>query len=270
MSSQAAENQDLCTRFAEESERRRVRIEQLLRSAGDAPKTLASLRSEVRAWIADAAQLGLPELAAALGSINAVVLTLNDSRDLGGRTAALKEWTARMCEIAAEIAAQPGFRHLSLAIQALRSEVTAQRTAKPAGTAAPAASPVASAERQARRILVCDDSPIIGEMMALELRARGHNVCLTSDPMEFDRQLEAFDPEMVFLDIQMPEMSGDEVCKRLRQQMNPVPVIFISSLPDAELAQLTRAAGADGFLSKQHGMEEICAYLEAMLAQFAF
>jgi CheY-like chemotaxis protein len=70
----------------------------------------------------------------------------------------------------------------------------------------------------------------------------------------------------------MPEISGPELCHHLRQhgRTQKLPIIFLSSLPEEELAELAQRSGADGFLSKQRGMEELIKYLDDLLEEIVF
>lgn len=123
-----------------------------------------------------------------------------------------------------------------------------------------------------RRLLILDDSELTRELLQLELEGRGHLVEVASNLIDFQKKLGTFNPELIFLDINMPEMQGDEVCRQLRRRLDTqtVPIILLSSLPDDELAALAQRAGADGFLSKQHGMEELVAYLDDLLSQIIY
>lgn len=120
-----------------------------------------------------------------------------------------------------------------------------------------------------RRILILDDSPIICEMLSMELEARGHEVITCSDAATFYAELERYTPHIVFLDINMPDIRGDDVCRFLRagSRTTLLPVVFLSSLASDELAALARQAGASGYLSKQDGMDALLAAIDELLPQ---
>jgi len=72
----------------------------------------------------------------------------------------------------------------------------------------------------------------------------------------------------VVTDVQLPGLDGDELCRRIKLTMRRlVPIVLYSSLPDAELAARARAAGADGFVGKHHGMAELLRCVDSMFAE---
>ena len=101
---------------------------------------------------------------------------------------------------------------------------------------------------------------------------RGHSVAVAQNHDEFNRRLLDFDPQLVFLDINMPDIKGDEVCRRVRSRMDVgnLPIIFLSSLPEEQLAELARRSHASGYLSKQQGIEELLRFLDDLLDQIIF
>ncbi len=110
-----------------------------------------------------------------------------------------------------------------------------------------------------RRILLLDDSPITLEMEKAVLEDRGHAVAVASNLLEFQALLEQFQPEVILTDLMMPDISGKDIVRVLKQDFHTekIPIVLFSSRPDEELAQIAEQAGADGFLSKSHGIEQL-------------
>jgi len=110
-----------------------------------------------------------------------------------------------------------------------------------------------------RRILLLDDSPITLEMEKAVLEDRGHAVAVASNLLEFQALLEEFQPEVILTDLMMPDISGKDIVRVLKQDFHTekIPIILFSSRPDEELAPIAEAAGADGYLSKSHGIDKL-------------
>ncbi len=110
-----------------------------------------------------------------------------------------------------------------------------------------------------RRILLLDDSPITLEMEKAVLEDRGHAVAVASNLLEFQALLEQFQPEVILTDLMMPDISGKDIVRVLKQDFHTekIPIILFSSRPDEELAPIAEAAGADGYLSKSHGIDKL-------------
>jgi CheY-like chemotaxis protein len=110
-----------------------------------------------------------------------------------------------------------------------------------------------------KRILLLDDSAITLEMEKAVLEDRGHKVAVATNLLEFQEQLDKFQPEVILTDLMMPDISGKDIVRVLKQDFHTekIPIILFSSKPDEELAEIAEQAGADGFLSKSHGIEKL-------------
>ena len=110
-----------------------------------------------------------------------------------------------------------------------------------------------------KRILLLDDSTITLEMEKAVLEERGYKVAIASNLLEFQAQLDAFQPEIILTDLMMPDISGKDIVRVLKQDFHTekIPIVLFSSKPDDELEEIAEQAGADGFLSKSHGIEQL-------------
>jgi CheY-like chemotaxis protein len=108
-----------------------------------------------------------------------------------------------------------------------------------------------------KRILLLDDSTITLEMEKAVLEDRGYRVATAANLLEFQSQLESFQPEVILTDLMMPDVSGHEVVRVLKQDFHTekIPIVLFSSKPDEELAAIAEQAGADGHLSKSNGID---------------
>src|SRR5690606_16492162 len=91
-----------------------------------------------------------------------------------------------------------------------------------------------------RRILIIDDSEISLEMEKFVLEARGHQVETAMNLVEFDRRLKSFQPELILVDVEMPDIAGNELVQLLKEQVETerTPIVLFSAKPDEELAIL--------------------------------
>ena len=110
-----------------------------------------------------------------------------------------------------------------------------------------------------KRILLLDDSAITLEMERAVLEERGYQVAIASNLLEFQAALDAFQPEVILTDLMMPDISGKDIVRVLKQDFHTerIPIILFSSKPDDELAEVAEQAGADGYLSKSHGIDKL-------------
>jgi CheY-like chemotaxis protein len=110
-----------------------------------------------------------------------------------------------------------------------------------------------------KRILLLDDSAITLEMEKAVLEARGYEVAVATNLIEFQGELDRFQPEIILTDLVMPDVSGRDIVRTLKQDFHTeqIPIVLFSSKPDDELAEVAEQSGADGYLSKSHGIEKL-------------
>lgn len=109
-----------------------------------------------------------------------------------------------------------------------------------------------------RTILVFDDSPLALAMTRAALEGAGFGVAIAEDLAAFERMRARAAPDLILVDIQMPEAFGDDVVAMLvANRRVDVPVVLFSSLEETELAQRSAEAGATGYISKGAGMDEL-------------
>lgn len=123
-----------------------------------------------------------------------------------------------------------------------------------------------------RRVLLLDDSAIQLELEKAALEERGYVVEAAANLLEFEERLATFNPEIILTDLEMPDISGKEIVRFLKQDLRTenLPIILFSSKSDAELAVISEASGADGFLSKSHGLERLGEMLDELVEAIAW
>lgn len=113
---------------------------------------------------------------------------------------------------------------------------------------------VLTADQQAEpyRILIVDDAPDVAEYHALHLEAAGMVTRVVTDAMQVMQVIDEFSPELILLDVYMPDISGPELAEvvRLEDSYIGTPIVFLSRETDKDKQLLALSYGADDFLSK--------------------
>lgn len=115
-----------------------------------------------------------------------------------------------------------------------------------------------------RRILVIDDSAIILAAVKHTLDGAGYG-CETAGTFEELGQHDANAFDLVLMDVQMPELFGDDVGVALRQRGVTAPIYLFSTLDETELDTRAKEAGLDGYISKKRGMDHLVAELARLI-----
>ncbi len=113
-------------------------------------------------------------------------------------------------------------------------------------------------------ILVVDDEPKILEVLTALLESRGFRVFSAEDGA---KALELFDQHnvaLVLLDLMMPGMSGEEVCRAIRRKSR-VPIIMLTAKADEDNVVDGLMLGADDYITKPFGLKELAARVESVL-----
>jgi len=119
------------------------------------------------------------------------------------------------------------------------------------------------------RVLVVDDEPNITELLAMALRYEGWDVKTAANGMSAVRGAREFGPDAVVLDMMLPDMDGLEVLRKMRENDERTPVLFLTARDAVEdrIAGLT--AGGDDYVTKPFSLEEVVARLRALMRRTA-
>jgi two-component system, OmpR family, response regulator MprA len=118
----------------------------------------------------------------------------------------------------------------------------------------------------AMKILVVDDEPAVRDSLRRALELEGYEVDLAPDGEAALAQLEQpAHPDAVVLDILMPGIDGLEVCRRLREAGDEVPVLMLTARTEVDSRVAGLDAGADDYLPKPFALAELLARLRALL-----
>ena len=109
------------------------------------------------------------------------------------------------------------------------------------------------------QILVAEDDRDIAEVIAHYLKKAGWNPQLAASGSQALALARQSVPDLAILDVMLPDISGLEVCRQMRQKDPPVDVIVITAAADAATRELALAAGASGFCHKSASKELVVA-----------
>jgi two-component system OmpR family response regulator len=124
---------------------------------------------------------------------------------------------------------------------------------------------MAEAER-IPRVLVVDDEPNIRELVQeVALKFHGCAVSTAANGAEAIRQADAAPPDLIVLDVMLPDIDGFEVCRRLRAGGNEVPVIFLTARDTSSDTVTGLAIGGDDYVTKPFSVEALVARVRAVL-----
>ncbi|HUG29739.1 MAG TPA: response regulator transcription factor [Candidatus Limnocylindria bacterium] len=116
----------------------------------------------------------------------------------------------------------------------------------------------------ARTILVVDDEPTLRETLAEALEADGYAVVQAGDGRAALEQFRSHTPDLVLLDLMLPELSGLEVARQIRAESS-VPIVMLTAR-DAELDKVVGLEmGADDYVTKPFSLRELSARVRAVL-----
>jgi len=117
------------------------------------------------------------------------------------------------------------------------------------------------------KILVVDDTPHNVKLLADLLTVKGYVVVTASSGAQALEKVETEQPDLVLLDVVMPEMSGYEVCRKIRgsRATATLPVVMVTALDPAQERVKGIEAGADDFLSKPISQQELLARVKSLL-----
>jgi two-component system OmpR family response regulator len=119
------------------------------------------------------------------------------------------------------------------------------------------------------KVLVVDDEPNIRELVQVALKFHGCAVTTSATGMDA-LQLAAVDgPDLIVLDVMLPDIDGFEVCRRLRASANDVPVIFLTARDTTSDTVTGLTLGGDDYITKPFSVEALVARVRAVLRRVA-
>ena len=115
--------------------------------------------------------------------------------------------------------------------------------------------------------MIADDEPDVVEILGMRLRANGYQTIAAHDGAAATELAHQEKPDLIILDIKMPNRDGFTVFQDLKTSANTmsIPVVFFSALPPPQLQEKAAQLGADGVVSKSADPDEILATIRKIL-----
>ena len=124
-----------------------------------------------------------------------------------------------------------------------------------------------SAETHRATILIVDDTPINLRVVVESLEGQGYQIVVATRGEEALKRASYVQPDLVLLDVMMPDLNGFEICRRLKAQpgTRDIPVIFMTSLASVENKVAGFSVGAIDYVTKPLHVEEVRARVDTHL-----
>lgn len=119
--------------------------------------------------------------------------------------------------------------------------------------------------KDAARLLVVDDEPNIRDLLASSLRYTGFEVITAANGSEAIKQAESTNPDLIVLDVMLPDVDGFTVTRRLRENGFTTPILFLTAKDDMSDKVQGLTVGGDDYVTKPFGLEEVVARINAIL-----
>jgi CheY-like chemotaxis protein len=121
-----------------------------------------------------------------------------------------------------------------------------------------------------KRILIVDDDPSGLYMLSFLLRSHNYEIFEANNGLEGFEKANELKPDVILLDIQMPEMNGFEVCTKLKQEkrMKEIPIILFTSYAMPGHKKKAIESGADGYIEKPVNPDVFVSQVESIIKSF--
>jgi DNA-binding response OmpR family regulator len=121
------------------------------------------------------------------------------------------------------------------------------------------------------RILVAEDNPITAEMISVRLASAGHEVMVATDGRQTLERAASGNPDLILLDVMMPELDGFQVLQELRRDplLGAIPVVMVSARSQEHDILLALSMGAEDYVTKPFSFRELLARVDRVLSEGA-
>ncbi len=116
------------------------------------------------------------------------------------------------------------------------------------------------------KILIVDDDVLITTLMQSLVAIDRHEPCIVNDSTEAMTAAQSFNPDLITLDLMMPNLTGFDLCEMFRAnpQFTNTPIVIISAKEDSESRQKALSLGANAYLNKPFNIDEFLGTLKRL------
>ncbi|WP_022859277.1 response regulator transcription factor [Bifidobacterium magnum] len=114
-------------------------------------------------------------------------------------------------------------------------------------------------------LVVVDDEPSIRELLVASLHFAGYEVAAAASGSEAIEVIEQTQPDLILLDVMLPDIDGFTVTRRIRQEGITAPVLFLTARDDTQDKVMGLTVGGDDYVTKPFSLEEVVARIRAIL-----
>jgi two-component system OmpR family response regulator len=118
------------------------------------------------------------------------------------------------------------------------------------------------------RVLVVDDEPNIADVISIALRYSSYEVETAASGREAVEAVASFRPQMIVLDVMLPDFDGFEVARRLRERADDTPILFLTARDTTDDKVRGLTLGGDDYVTKPFSVEELLARIATILRRF--
>lgn len=127
------------------------------------------------------------------------------------------------------------------------------------------------ADTRSKRILIIDDEPDVTELVSYQLKAKGYAVEALNNPTQSIAMIRSFQPDLILLDVMMPDISGIQICRMLRAdpKTKETPVVFLTARAEEADRVLGLEVGGDDYICKPFSVKELILRIQGLLRRTA-
>ncbi|MDX6589041.1 MAG: two-component system, OmpR family, response regulator [Solirubrobacterales bacterium] len=118
------------------------------------------------------------------------------------------------------------------------------------------------------RVLVVDDEPNIADVISIALRYNDYEVATAASGQAALEAVEKFRPQLIVLDVMLPDLDGFAVAKRLRERADETPIVFLTAKDTTDDKVRGLTLGGDDYVTKPFSVEELLARIATVLRRF--
>lgn len=120
-----------------------------------------------------------------------------------------------------------------------------------------------------KRILIVDDEPDVLKLAAFRLKRWGYEILTASDGQIGLEVIQNEKPDLVLLDLRLPNMDGVDVCKKVKndEALKHIPIILFTATADIAVAETAKEVGADGYIVKPFEPEQLLEKIKSIAGE---